>query len=219
MMMKDDSKYDQSYPSENQITNKNSRSSNGDGWSAARIKYELAERGQRADRPLGADRRIRELGERAAAMTHGHVDGFKPAGDMAQMIAALILCRDEHSIADALPGKSADPSLTAAALAHREADLDICRGQVARLGEGWVGDEALAIGLFSFLAGANDYRRTIRIACNHCGDSDSTASFAGQLYGARHGVAGIPSDWIMRLDVLEPLLWLAGEFIRWEASH
>ena len=45
MMMKDDSKYDQSYPSENQITNKNSRSSNGDGWSAARIKYELAERG------------------------------------------------------------------------------------------------------------------------------------------------------------------------------
>ena len=49
----------------------------------------------------------------------------------------------------------------------------------------------------------------IRIAANHDGDSDSTASIAGQLWGTWKGIEGIPHDWVSRRDVLCPLLHAA----------
>jgi ADP-ribosylglycohydrolase len=72
----------------------------------------------------------------------------------------------------------------------------------------WVGEEALAIALYSTLS-AKDYVEEIRIAANHGGDRDSTASIAGQLWGAWKGIEGIPHDWVSRLDVLRALLHVA----------
>jgi ADP-ribosylglycohydrolase len=43
---------------------------------------------------------------------------------------------------------------------------------VESLGGGWVGEEALAIGLYAVLS-AESYVEAIRIATNHSGDSDS----------------------------------------------
>jgi ADP-ribosyl-[dinitrogen reductase] hydrolase len=57
------------------------------------------------------------------------------------------------------------------------------------LGQGSVGEEALAIGLYRALAGGS-FAETLAIAANHDGDSDSTASIAGQLCGAWHGSPG-----------------------------
>ena len=37
---------------------------------------------------------------------------------------------------------------------------------------------------------------------------------AGQLYGAKHGLAALPAEAVYRLDVLEPLLELVGEWGR-----
>lgn len=51
------------------------------------------------------------------------------------------------------------------------------------LGEGWVGEEALAIGVYAALK-AESFMDAIIIAANHDGDSDSTASIAGQIWGA-----------------------------------
>ena len=45
---------------------------------------------------------------------------------------------------------------------------------IGALGEGWVGEEALAIGLYAALA-APSFENAIRIAANDGGDSDSTA--------------------------------------------
>lgn len=64
------------------------------------------------------------------------------------------------------------------------------------------------MGLPAALAG-DDFTHALRIAANHDGDSDSTASLAGQLRGAARGVGGLPHHWVMQLDVLEPLLALA----------
>jgi len=83
---------------------------------------------------------------------------------------------------------------------------------VEKLGAGWVGEEALAIALYSVLS-ANSFVEAVAIATNHSGDSDSTASIAGQLWGAMNGLAGIPNDWIMALDVLHPLLHLSRQLI------
>ncbi len=52
----------------------------------------------------------------------------------------------------------------------------------------------------------------LRIAGNH-DDSDSTASIAGQIYGAYRAVADLPNRWIRHVEVLIPLLRLAGELI------
>jgi ADP-ribosylglycohydrolase len=83
---------------------------------------------------------------------------------------------------------------------------------VETLGGGWVGEEALAIGLYSALC-AESFVEAIRIAANHSGDSDSTASIAGQLWAAKDGLDGIPHVWISSLDVLLPLLHLARQFL------
>jgi ADP-ribosylglycohydrolase len=73
-----------------------------------------------------------------------------------------------------------------------------------------VGQEAVAIALYAVLT-AGSYVEAIRIASNHDGDSDSTASIAGQMWGAWKGVEGSPCEWITNLDVLVPALRPARE--------
>jgi ADP-ribosylglycohydrolase len=79
---------------------------------------------------------------------------------------------------------------------------------VESLGGGWVGEEALAIALYAVLA-AESFVEAVSIAANHNGDSDSTASIAGQFWGAANGLEGMPNDWVSALDVLLPVLHLA----------
>ena len=75
-----------------------------------------------------------------------------------------------------------------------------------------MGEEALAIGIYAALS-AESFVEAIQIATNHSGDSDSTASIAGQLWGAMNGMDGIPHVWVSALDVLSPLLHLARQFL------
>jgi hypothetical protein len=42
-------------------------------------------------------------------------------------------------------------------------------------------------------ASAASFNHAIEVASNHDGDSDSTASMAGQLYGVKHGLAALPA--------------------------
>ena len=167
---------------------------------------------------LGDDETF-ELAARCAAQTHGHPSGYLSAGAIASIVRNLL--------GGLGPGRCAERSIeiarnwtgageTVAAMEHaremagqRSADR---AGAVAQLGEGWVGEEALAIGLYSALV-ASDFADAVRIASNHGGDSDSTASIAGQIHGAWKGLAGIPHAWIRRLDALDPLLDVAGRII------
>ena len=82
--------------------------------------------------------------------------------------------------------------------------------QVNRLGGGWVGEEALAIGYFAALV-ADGFEEAMRIAANHSGDSDSTASIAGQIVGAGVGAQAIPGAWAEAVDCAENLFEMASE--------
>jgi ADP-ribosylglycohydrolase len=88
---------------------------------------------------------------------------------------------------------------------------------IPRLGEGWVGEEALAIAVYSTLVGQG-FARIVQIAANHSGDSDSTASIAGQLWGAAWGLAGIPECWIQRLDIIDALCETARDLLLSDAA-
>lgn len=150
-----------------------------------------------------------ELGVRAAEQTHGHPEGWLPAGCMAAIVRGLV---EGESLTEATAGAvrvlagwpKSGRTLAAVAAAQ---DPGAC---VASLGEGWVGEEALAIGLHAALF-AHGYEDAVRLASNHDGDSDSTASIAGQLVGAWRGAGVVPEAWAEGLDCGVVLTKLARE--------
>jgi len=81
---------------------------------------------------------------------------------------------------------------------------------VEALGEGWIAEEALAIGLFCALV-ARDFEHGVLLAVNHGGDSDSTGSIAGNLLGLVYGEAGIPDRWLRRLELREVVAQVADD--------
>ena len=151
----------------------------------------------------------------AAALTHGHPDGYAPSGVMALAVRRLL---DGASWIEAieagLDALQVHPKATGTRqLLQAVGDALQSPGEgpaSASFGQGWVGDEALAVGLHA-AATAGCFAEAIEVASNHDGDSDSTASIAGQLYGAKHGLAALPAEAVYRVDVLEPLLELAGQ--------
>lgn len=63
------------------------------------------------------------------------------------------------------------------------------------IGQGWIGEEAVALALYCVLRYPDDYLACIRRAANTNGDSDSIACIAGGIMGARLGLSAIPLDW------------------------
>lgn len=165
-----------------------------------------------------------DLAAGAAALTHGHPDGWAPAGVLARIVRRLI--RGERKFLAVRNGFSdasewghvygVVPSTDLYRLAKELGSRMRFNPEQAirRLGHGWVGDEALAIALYAFLSARNFQGLIIR-AANHDGDSDSTASIAGQLWGAARGIADIPHAWVRRLDVLDDILALAAQAKDW----
>lgn len=62
------------------------------------------------------------------------------------------------------------------------------------IGQGWTGEEAVALALYCALHYPDDYLACIRRGANTNGDSDSIASIAGGIMGARLGLDAIPED-------------------------
>jgi ADP-ribosylglycohydrolase len=161
---------------------------------------------------------VYSFGVAAAALTHGHPDGYAPSGVMALAVRKLLADASwTEAIEAGLAALAVHPTATGtrALLTEvaRAVGEDAARSS-ASFGRGWVGDEALAVGLHA-AATAGSFSEAIEVAANHDGDSDSTASIAGQLYGAKHGLAALQAEAVYRLDVLEPLLELARD---WESA-
>jgi len=165
------------------------------------------------------DAEVYRLGAEAGALTHGHPDGWAPAGVMALAVRRLLADHDWTEVASSglavLLGANPQASGTVELLRQVQAALGPggTRRESASFGQGWVGDEALAVGLHA-AAVAGNFSEASEVAANHDGDSDSTASIAGQLYGARHGLTALPAEAVYRVDVLEALLEIASEWSR-----
>ena len=66
---------------------------------------------------------------------------------------------------------------------------------VAELGQGWVAEEALAIGVYCALKHTWEFEAGVLEAVNITGDSDSTGAIAGNILGTINGEAAIPEAW------------------------
>lgn len=83
---------------------------------------------------------------------------------------------------------------------------------IKQLGQGWCGDEALAIAIFSALRFEDDFSDAICCAVNHDGDSDSTGAITGNILGALYGYEAIPDEWKHKLEGHDEILELATKF-------
>jgi ADP-ribosylglycohydrolase len=79
------------------------------------------------------------------------------------------------------------------------------------LGEGWVGDEALAIAVYCALKYSGDIDNALIAAVNHNGDSDSTGAITGNIIGAQVGLSGIPAKYTEKLELRDLIIEVADD--------
>lgn len=149
-----------------------------------------------------------DLGCDAAALTHGHPTGFLTAGVMAALVFELLdgsdLAAAINRVTPLLTGRERhEETLVALKQAVSLHASDTAPDDAIRkLGQGWIAEEALAIGVYCALK-ARDFESGVIMAVNHDGDSDSTGLIAGHLLGAMQGLAAIPARWVEPLELRE----------------
>ena len=87
---------------------------------------------------------------------------------------------------------------------------------LGRLGEGWTGEEALAIALYCALKHFDSFEDAMIAAVNHDGDSDSTGAVTGNILGAAIGYDAIPDFFKKDLEMHDLILHMADDLYRGE---
>jgi ADP-ribosylglycohydrolase len=181
----------------------------------------------------------------AASLTHGHPSARQSSGAFSLLIHSLVQGSSlaeaaQAALARVLADDEAAPELRerlgaavrlAGEAGHTGAASVLSPEDLVReLGEGWVAEEALAVGLYAVLAtaapvhgdstegvGAPDlvqhFKAAIAVAINHSGDSDSTGSIAGNILGAYYGTDCLPADWLESLEAPEVIRGMAGQLV------
>ena len=191
---------------------------------------------------------VYKLSADAAALTHGHPSARQSAAIFSLLIHTLVqggtlhaaaLAAAEHVRSDPeavpelrerlnaalhLAGETpAEESAADETAAPGRAVLLSPEDLVRELGEGWVAEEALAVGLYAVLATAKGdegpllpeehFKAAVTVAVNHSGDSDSTGSIAGNILGAYYGEACLPADWLEALEAPEVIRGMADQLV------
>jgi ADP-ribosylglycohydrolase len=152
--------------------------------------------------------KLREVAHTSGICTHGH-----PTADAACIGAAYL-------VKLALDGLSPDNMLLKmySFTTHISDEWDETVLKVAKcldwedeekalryLGEGWVGEEAVALALYCFLRYPDSYEKVVIRGANTNGDSDSIACIGGSISGAHLGIEAIPDEWCKRIEKSEYL--------------
>lgn len=147
-----------------------------------------------------------KLGAEAAAITHGHPSGYLSAGFLSELIYYIVEGYDllssieyakEELIKYDCHVETLDKINQAITLSkNNNNDMN----NMITLGEGWVGEEALAVALYCSLKYQNDFHKALLVSVNHSGDSDSTGSITGAILGTLLSIEAIPETWINRIE-------------------
>ncbi len=164
-----------------------------------------------------------KIGAEAAAITHGHELGWLPAAVLVHIIRHLVENEGKSILAavqdacftlpDVYP--EAEKMDVLQALLQKATDLSKSElndlDAIRQLGQGWVGEEALAIAVYCALRHPDSFEDAIIAAVNHSGDSDSTGAIAGNIMGAALGLKAIPEKYLERLELRDVILDLADD--------
>jgi ADP-ribosylglycohydrolase len=157
------------------------------------------------------------LGAAVAALTHSHPSGYLSAGALAVIVHQIIggaglpaALGTARSILVRWDGHDEQARALDAAVEVAEAGPPTPERIAERLGGGWVGEEALAIGVCAALC-TDNLADALIVAVNHSGDSDSTGAVCGNIVGAYYGAPAIPQPWLDDLEVRDVIDTLAGD--------
>lgn len=177
---------------------------------------------------------VDRLAAEAAEITHKHPLGFIPAALVAHVIYGLAL--DEaptrasiegyiHEGMQAMEtlfpcypsdvkymGELAEKAIALACNDNSDMENITC------LGEGWTGEEALAIALYCALKHFDNFEEAMIAAVNHAGDSDSTGAVTGNILGAAIGYEAIPQFFKDDLEMHDLILHMADDLYRGEIT-
>lgn len=179
---------------------------------------------------LDADR----LAGDAAEITHQHPLGFIPAALMSHVIHRLALdvnptresmieyIREGMGKLDDLFPQHHLENLEMMGMAKAAIDLtsndrtDL--QNIKALGEGWTGEEALAIALYCALKHFDSFEEAMIASVNHGGDSDSTGAVTGNILGSALGNEAIPQFFKDDLEMHDLILHMADDLYRGEVT-
>lgn len=158
-----------------------------------------------------------EVGARCAALTHGNPSAYLPAGVHSAIIANLV---QGKSLTDAVDesieilkgynGNEDTLNLLEQAKTLAASEVEPQKA-IRMLGEGWHGDEAIAISVYCALKSPDDFEKALIMAVNHDGDSDSTGAIVGNILGAYLGEDKIPAKWKNSVELSAELRQLASD--------
>ena len=172
-----------------------------------------------------APRETMMLGKALAALTHGHPTGAIAAGALAVLVAEIVQGRDmrealavvyEYLAAERHGQETLDALRRAERWAQHRPDDPVAA--ILHIGEGWIAEEALAVGVYCALT-ARDFRDGVIRAVNHGGDSDSTGSITGNILGALWGAEAIPTSFLEPLELRDVITELAEDLAAFPEWH
>jgi ADP-ribosylglycohydrolase len=134
-----------------------------------------------------------------SALTHRDPIALAACAAMAVGVARAVRDEAPDAVLDAMIAAAHRHDDTTAGMIARaisEARAGVGPEVVLDRLRGWAAHEAIAAAAYLFARHAGDPRAAILEGANTPGDSDSIASMAGALVGARCGVGALPSDWV-----------------------
>lgn len=166
------------------------------------------------------------LSAQTAALTHGHPLGYISSAALSHIVsrAAFGGCKYEGGLkgivlecTEALAALFPDTAFTLQMNALLQKAQALCENSlpdsdnIASLGEGWTGEEALAIAVYCALKYEADFDKAVIAAVNHSGDSDSTGAITGNIMGALLSEKAISEKWTTNLELKTTLLEIADD--------
>ena len=170
--------------------------------------------------PSASEEKIARLAAACAAITHGHPLGYLPAAALALIVRQAVYSEKklsaivEHTmeiLQIAFPESKELPALLKLLQKAMECSENYLPDEVniRDLGQGWTGEECLAIAVYCTLRYPYQFDHALRAAVNHDGDSDSTGAVTGNILGAYLGFREIDQRWKQNLEHLDVLLELS----------
>lgn len=158
-----------------------------------------------------------EVKAEAWAVEHSkltHRDPIALAACAAMAVGMVQLVRDEpvDEVVNAMirtAEKYSVPTANLMTLAQKAASEGVGPDAVFDRLRAWAAHEAIAAGVYVLARNRDDLRAAILEGANTPGDSDSIATLAGALVGARLGVDALPAEWIADIERTAELRALA----------
>lgn len=147
--------------------------------------------------------KLKEVARASGICTHGHHTAVAASVGAAYLVKlAMDGVEPENMVRELLSFTKGISKEFERAISMVEGCLEYRDEEMAlkALGEGWVGEEAVALALYCFLRSPDDYVKTVLRGANTDGDSDSIASIAGGISGARLGLEAISEDWRQQIE-------------------